>query len=366
MERNKKITKRAKGVLEIDNSDFAQSFNAHESGRTSIALAKNIASPKLASLFDGGEIIERDNKIQEELKQTKLIRKGKPVDLTPNQTRLTYILSSMLSSSTDEQGNTPKDIQDFVEWTEKVDKFGIEAFRQQPNAISRNLPLKVLAKVMYGRSTKEKIEAIRDEIEAIASTEQLQTLGKQKLEIKASVIQLDFSIKDLTTEDRGADFIRINFGTIFLWDINRRFAGLSPKLFEIWGKKGNQTELFSVLVSTLLSIIYFHQRAAIEARKRARADNLSDEEKEEAIRKALTYNERLTYIKSRITTDYDSTRQYRAKFKTDLKKAIESYKEIGLITDGYITKGAKGEEKAVFIINENYNKSPELPPQKNS
>ena len=46
------------------------------------------------------------------------------------------------------------------------------------------------------------------------------------------------------------------------------------------------------------------------------------------------------------------TIQYKAKFKTDINKVFDMLKTLGMITDGYLVKAPKGQDKAIFVISE--------------
>lgn len=338
------------------------------SNRTATALAKNIASPKMPDLFDGEEIAKRESRISTEKAMYRMERKGKPVFLSNKDTRLTYILSSSINIY-------EEDVRQLIEWTEKVERAGRmtkELSSQIPNPIARTFSLKEIAMKMYGRAKKEQIEEVRKAIKRLQEIEQVQILGKAKVKISAPILQKDFSFEDLTEEERGVDIERVIFGTIFLWNIQKRFAYLSPEIFKIWGSRGSgtETELFGTLFSTIISICHAHQQAATEARKRLKREfenvQMSGKEKKEKItydvKEALTYRESFEYIKSRISTDYTTTKQYRSKFKTDLKKAINALKEMGLITDGYFSKSKSDKgEMANFVINEQYKGQPQLP-----
>lgn len=331
------------------------------SHRAANALSKNIASPKIPTLFDGEEIAERENRIRKEQAMYKMERHGKPVYLSSNDIRLTCALSSSINIY-------DEDVREQIEWTEAVEEAGRMTAQLQscmPNPIARTIPLKEIAMLMYDRAKKEQIEKVRAGIRRLQEITQVQTLGKAEVKISAPLLQRDFSIEDLSKEERGLDYERVIFGRIFFWNMAKRFAYLSPKIFKIWGKRGSgtETELFGALISTILSICHAHQQAAIEARRRLKQEfkevQMSDKEKEEemnsAIKEALTYRERFAYLKDRVCTDYTTTKQYRSKFRTDLLKAIEALKNMGLITDGYFSKSKSAkDDMANFVINERY------------
>lgn len=349
--------KRKKAGEELVDFLYSGKQQGQNSGiRTATALAKSIASPKVLGLFDGEEIAERNTDIKESTKEILLTRKGKPVSLTPKQRQLTNILSDYLDR------DNGQDIQDFIGWTENVEEYGIAAAGEAPTPIARTIHLKDIVKDMYGRYDKEKILRLRKEMDALISTKQLMYLGKHKIKIEAAIISQDMVITDESTEERGLDYYRIFFGSVFLWNKNKRYGIRPDNLYIEWNKKGSilNTEIGSVLYSTIQAILWSYWRAADSARRavsdEAKKYNQTPEQRkqaeEERVLNALTYEENVTTIKNRLETDYESTKQYRAKFRVDINKVFDMLKVLGMITDGYLQKSQKGHEKAVFVISE--------------
>lgn len=336
---------------------FAKETQGYNSGvRIATALAKNIASPKILSLFDGEEIAERNLELSDDARQILLTRKGKPVSLTPKQRQLTNVLSDYLDR------DNGKDIQNFIAWTERVEEYGLKAAGEQPNPIARTIYLKDIVKDMYGRYDKEKILRLRKEMDALKDTTQVMVLGKQQLRVEASIIMRDISMADESLEEHGLDYYRIVYGSVFLWNKNKRFAIRPDNLYIEWNKKGSilNTEIGSVLYSTIQAILWPYWRAAdnariavaVNAKKNKLTPTQRRQEEAERVLNALTYEENVSTIKNRLETDYDSTRQYRAKFRTDLNKVFDMLKTLGMITDGYLVKAPKGQDKAIFVISE--------------
>ena len=69
----------------------------------------------------------------------------------------------------------------------------------------------------------------------------------------------------------------------------------------------------------------------------------------------MTYELNVASIKNRVTTDYDSKRSYKARFWIDLDNAIDGFKELDLISEAIVQRGARGQEKVTFILSESYN-----------
>lgn len=355
MKQNRQTTAGAgvKGVGFIFNKEAQR----HNSGvRTATALAKSIASPKILGLFDGEEIAERNLELTDNAKQILLTRKGKPVSLTPKQRQLVNILSDYLDR------DSGQDIQNFIGWSEKVEEYGLQAAGEAPAPIARTIHLKDIVKDMYGRSKKEQIVKLRKEMDALINTTQVMVLGKQQIRVEASIIMRDISIRDDSPEERGLDFYRIVYGSVFLWNKNKRFGVRPDNLYIEWNKKGSilNTEIGSVLYSTIQAILWSYWRAADKARiavaAEAKKNKLTPEQRKQAeaerVLNALSYEENVSTIKKRLETDYDSTKQYKAKFKTDINKVFDMLKTLGMITDGYLVKAPKGQDKAIFVISE--------------
>lgn len=354
-------------------ADTPKAHGKGGSGYTATALMKNYASPRDLTIFDGEEIAERELRIRTEITRYGMERRGKPVFLTPSDTKLSLYLSTCLNTH-------DPDIAEFIRWTERAEEFGLKEAGNAPNPIARTFSLRELAKAMYKRSKKAQIEQIREGLKRLRETEQTMHLGQKNVRIKSSLIMREYAVEDLSPEERGLDEERIVFGTIFLWNMKKRFAYISPKAWEVWGRRGSGTEnqLFSILFSTLHSLCFNHQLTAIKARKNLRIElnsdeykDLSKEEKnklyqervEDRVKEALTHKENISYLKSRIPTDYDSDRRYKSKFIKDFNAAIEALKEIGIITYGAIHKGKgkRGQDMAIFIFNECYKEQKELP-----
>ncbi len=305
---NNSLKKQLLGLAETPKA-----YSKGGSGYTTTALMKNYASPRDPSIFDGEEIGARELRIRTEIEQFGMERRGKPVFLTPNDTKLSLILSTCLNT------NDP-DIEEFIRWTERAEEFGIKQAGNPPNPIARNFSLKELAKTMHGRAKKPQIEQVREALKRLREIEQVIYLGKWKVKITASLIMREYALEDLSPEERGLDEERIVFGTIFLWNLKKRYAYISPKAWEVWGRRGSGTEnqLFSILFSTLHSLCFNHQLAAIQARKNLRAElnsddykNLSKEEKNkiyeerigERVKESVRHAEGVRVLKSRIPTD---------------------------------------------------------------
>ncbi len=91
---NNSLKKQLLGLAETPKA-----YSKGGSGYTTTALMKNYASPRDPSIFDGEEIGARELRIRTEIEQFGMERRGKPVFLTPNDTKLSLILSTCLNTN---------------------------------------------------------------------------------------------------------------------------------------------------------------------------------------------------------------------------------------------------------------------------
>ncbi len=335
------------------------------SGRIANTLSKAIAYERVPELFDSSAIRERDNELRDLDKlvasdEKRLInRKGKPVVLTTYQARILYALSWFISR------DPGQDVKDKI-----ANPY------QGGNKISRVVNITALSALLFGSVRETYKRALIRELFDLGGRYQVQIIGRSenhKRAIVAPFIEVDLGIIDLSPEKiDNADEVHITFGAAFFDGLDKRFTKVTPKLFEVWKKKGRGTELYSTLLSSIFAVYWSFRYAADRAERAIRynKDNkkLPPEELEalvaEARRKALSYELSFPSIKKRLITDYDSTRQYKAKFKRDLTKAIEGYKELGLITKGIVSQGTNGQGKVTLVLNDKYNFSEEVEPTK--
>lgn len=326
-------------------------------GRIANALSKMIASDRTPSLFDEKEITERDNELKDlrELKEIDIAlcveRGNKPIALTSIQSRIVHALSYAISQEID----TSEDVKDKIQ----------NAMRKG-SPIQRSVNITALSSLIFGSSRQRYKEIIIKEIFRLSKIRQVQIIGTgdNKVKLTAPLILVGRTMEDLSPEKRNnLDYIEVLFGSAFFYELTNRFTIITPKLFEVWGKKGRGTELFSVLLSSIFSVYWHYRQAAIKAEERVRRENkklkLTKDELNniiaEARRNAMTYELNVSSIKKRVRTDYDSQRSYKKRFYKDLEAAIEGFKELDLITEAVIQKGAKDQEKVLFILSESYN-----------
>lgn len=348
--------KRDKSYYLFSGKKGENALQSSNKGKISNTLSRAIASKREPELFDTPEITQRDTEVKKlndilcSDKEIGLDRKGKPVFLTSYQNRIIHALSYAISQDVEEE-----DVRGKIR-----DPF------KSGNPITRNLNITEITKLIFGSTRKRyKTIVIRNLIE-LSHIRQYQIIesGDRKVRLSAPLLQIGKMVEDLSPEKRdNLDAMEVTFGTAFFVDLDKRFAVITPKLFEVWSKGGRGTELFSVLLDTILSVYWQYKQAANKAEDRVKTDKqykgLSKAERDKEITKAkryaMTFELNIASIKSRVTTDYESTRQMKKKFWKDLKNSIDGFKELDLIEEAKISKGANGQDKVSFILSESYN-----------
>ena len=329
-------------------------------GKIGHQLTKAIASERLPELFDAPEITKRDMDANEWAsvlisdRSMGIDRKGKPVYLQGYQYRIIHALSYALSLQEEAEDIRAK----------------IEAPFKQGSTITRFVDVTSLSKLIFNSSRKRNKEAIIRELFALSHIRQYMVVeyNGHKVRLSVPLLNIGAAIEDLSTEKQDdLDRIEVTFGSVFFVGLKNRYAVLTPKVFDVWRKSGRGTELFSVLLDSLLAAYHGYMIAANEAEKRVKNEckgmgvSIAERDKEvrEARRKALTYELNVSTIKNRVTTDYDGNQNMKRKFWADLQNAIGGFKELGLIDEAKVSKGAKGQEKVYFVLSEDYQKPKE-------
>lgn len=320
-----------------------------DKGRVSVPLSGNISRKRDPSLFDGLEeklmISDKDNYID---------RKGRPIALTAKQIKILWGLSHWLSQSLDDE--------DFKGYAKNLE--ADPNWRGTP--IERTLNLQEFDKAYTspdGKTRPRQVEALREDLRSFNDSRQLLLLKKDKkiYRLVAPLITIEEELEDLTPDQgKNIDLMNIRFSPIFLYKIQKEYFVVNKDLFRLWGKKGNGTELFAILLNDLASKQpHYKQTAITRAHSTRRSDYKTKEEYltalETAKREGLTYTQNITTLLDRLTTDYSSRKQYRAKFWKDLDKVLSVFRdEMGLITESEIVLNASGEKALRVVFNENY------------
>lgn len=351
-----------------ENYDFSllrskQQALTGETGAISVALAQNIASKKVPSLF----LETRDKKLLElkAIDERRLVnREGKPTFLTRRQNKLVFALAMCLSQRKDEP--------EIREYVKKINE------GKQPNSrITLPISITELTKTVTtdGNARARQKEDVLEDLKALSEIKQVQTFGgysleeskeEGKLRFIASLINIPEQVEDFSEGRKlDADFVFIQFGSIFFYQLYNRYAIVKPKLFQMWGKAGSgtDTELFDILLSDLLAKYSGHRIAGIQAlatvkRKDYKTDESYYKARDKVLHGALTYSEYASTIQERVTTGYGDSREQKRRFYRDLDKAIVALKVYGLITGAKVVQTNKG-DRVDFTFNIDYDKQEE-------
>lgn len=351
-----------------ENYDFSllrskQQALTGETGAISVALAQNIASKKVPSLF----LETRDKKLLElkAIDERRLVnREGKPTFLTRRQNKLVFALAMCLYQRKDEP--------EIREYVKKINE------GKQPNSrITLPISITELTKTVTtdGNARARQKEDVLEDLKALSEIKQVQTFGgysleeskeEGKLRFIASLINIPEQVEDFSEGRKlDADFVFIQFGSIFFYQLYNRYAIVKPKLFQMWGKAGSgtDTELFDILLSDLLAKYSGHRIAGIQAlatvkRKDYKTDESYYKARNKVLHGALTYSEYTSTIQERVTTGYGDSREQKRRFYRDLDKAIVALKEYGLITGAKVVQTNKG-DRVDFTFNIDYDKQEE-------
>jgi hypothetical protein len=329
-----------------------------EQGIMSIALAKTIAQPKEPTLFDN---VETDTKLaqMQAIDNKHLInRAGEPTYLTQKQHKIVYALALFLSHNRDDE-----------EFRDYVNTINQRKATRRPYSFPISITELTKLVSTEGKAKAQQKEQVLADLRLLSEIKQVQTFevpDKQggMVRLTAPLIILKEQMEDLSPDKAlNADFVVVEFGSVFFSDIYNCFAVIKPQLFDIWGKTGSgtTTELFSVLLSDLLAKYRQYWVKAQKAsksikRSQYKTETEYNEAKEKVQTSALTYPQLATTIRSRVTRDYESTRKQRNDFKKDLQGAIQALITIGLITSATFVTTPNG-ERIDFVFNIDYDKS---------
>lgn len=319
-------------------------------GRITSVIAGAIGAPAFeTSAFAPTEQAERDKKILLKLKETDgnrfLNRENKYVMISAYEMRVVAALSYLISDQIDSE-----DVRDIISNPEKI------------KYVRRTFQLGDLAKVIHNKREQSARRKILDSLRELDGLLQAFPIGS-RIKLRPFFRIQDFDVINET--------VTIDLGLVFFVNLDRSFSYLTPQVFIAWGKKsgGRQTELYGRLQFHLLPIVTARKETffatANRLRKAIRYSKLKGDErkqfqqqKEEELAQAKEetahYEINVEHIKRRVSTDYDTTRKMRQKFVKDFNGAVEGYKEAGIILDGKLVKGKRGQQKAVFKLNLDY------------
>lgn len=269
------------------------------------------------------------------------------VDLSVYEMRVVAALSYLLSINGQIEA---EDVQDIIMHPDK-DKY-----------ITRTFQLGDLAKVIHDKRKDDFKLKIFDSLRELHSHFDVYRFNNKVRILPLIRVSFDVDLND------GRESVTVDFGLPFFLGVKSRFAYLTPQLFLAWGRNGRQNELYARLQFYLLNILtvrkesYFAQ--AEKLRKEARYSKLTGDERKqfqqqkeeeiEQLKASLMYHDvNVETIKRKVSTDYDD-RRIKAKFKQHFEAAVEGYKEAGILLDGELIKGKRGQQKAIFKLNLDY------------
>ena len=250
---------------------------------------------------------------------------------------------------------------------------------KQPNSrITLPISITELTKTVTpdGNARARQKEDVLEDLKALSEIKQVQTFGgysleeenkeEGKLRFVASLINITEQVEDVTDGRKlDADFVFIQFGSIFFYQLYNRYAIVKPSLFQMWGKRGNgtDTELFDILLADLLAKYSGHRIAGLQAVSALKKGKYKTEEayykaKNKVLKNALTYSEYVSTIQDRVTTGYGDSREQKRRFYRDLENAIKALKGYGLITEAKVVKTERG-DRVDFTFNLEYDKQDE-------
>ena len=333
---------------------------AEEQSKVSVAFVSTISQPKEPTLFD---TLENDTRLQQmqAIDSKHLVdRRGKPTYLTTTQTKTLVALGCMLSKHEEDE-----EFRTHVKKINRKERSKTEYFF--------TVSITELTKLVSAEGTarKREKEKVIGDIMTIAERYQAQKYeytdreGKE-VRLTAPLIMLRNRIEDLSPDkELNMDYIEVALSPIFYYEYFTKYAIIKPQLFKIWNKAGSgtTTELFYELLNDLLEKYNAHRIAALQAEEKIRKSKKYKTEEglykaiNKAQRAALTYREKSTTIRSRVSTDYESTRKQRADFRKHLEDAIRALKEYGLIREATYVTASTGEEAIDFVFNLDYHRN---------
>ena len=318
-------------------------------GRITSVITGSLGADALdVSIFAPKEQAERDRKVLLKLQETDgerfINRKNTPVAISAYDSRVVAALSHYISREIDVE-----DVKNIIENPDKK------------RTVTRTFLLGDLAKMIDGTRKREaKIKIYESIMKMDGYFQAFRTPTKIRVLPFLRVQQFDV---DLSVE--GRESVTIDFGAVFFYNIDRQFAYTTPQMFLAWRKNGRQTELYARLLFHLLYILTARKQSLfatisrianemkytkLKGEERKEFQQSKRDEMEQAREEAARYEINVDHIKKKCPTDYDD-RRTKGKFKKHFDAAVEGYKETGIILDGKLIKGKRGQQKAVFKLN---------------
>ena len=348
--------------------------HTEEKPRISAALTKNIASPKSLDMFASLNVSEKE--LLEMTEADKLYyvdRRGKAIALNPEQGKIITLISSYIPWQDPATKEKIGRITHKIEYAQ--DLKGDEDLLLDVNIFQ-------LSQDKNGNKKKASVIQCANQLKNITNIKQAQTYIVNGVKITSIFPLIEFARedyahysevrdtrgrreKDSSGEEEEKKVLikaKLRLSPLFLYQANRRFCPLYVRrLMDVW--KRNQTDIFWNILNDLQAKWSDYRTAAIKAVKETSKGNADLEKKNpgefykrirEAKKAALVYKASAATIRSRIPTDYETTRAQRQRFLPDLQKAISSLVEYGIITDETRVKNDKGTITVYFHYNPDF------------
>ena len=322
------------------------------------SLSREISKEQDPELF---EKIPIDKRIElEKSDKINLVnRQGKGIALTDYQYRIVLALNHYLTQSLNVE-----ELEEYLSSMEKDIK----------NAPGREEKINVaeFVKTYFsrdGRLRNRDLAKCCSEMRKIGEIRQVFTLEDKKRKYRFTTplftIEEEMEIEDKESSEDNISFhlANIRFSKLFFKNISKEYFPYNLEVIRLMGQKGSgaDTELFRMLFADIASKYpFYRQTAKTNEAKVRRADYKTKEEYLDAVEKAkkegLTYTQKLITLRNRIPVDYESTKQYRAKFRKDIERALSLLQdEIKVISSWSYSNNPDGDKMLSVVFNENYN-----------
>lgn len=342
------------GLQVLADKEWQTQADEADKARISNALNSNIALRKQPNLFDS--LSEEDrNKIQRADSAHYVDRRGKPLSLSVEDIQLIKALSTYIPFYS-------QDTKDYIKTIGTMDSEGRivktdESGTTKPLQVYISIPQ--LCKKIIGDTRTASLKKIENRLIRLSEIEQVQTFSvkggtytmtRTLINIQGKMYKHYSEVRSTKgrerkykteVEDKVLVAASVIYSPLFLYEASNKFCPIyTEKLFEVWRR--NKTELFSILLSDLESKWRQYYINSIKAERAAKKENngLKNKNREEynrlvekARQEALIYKSSTLTIRDRVTTDYETDRKQRSRFIPDLKRAISSLAEYGIITE---------------------------------
>lgn len=333
--------------------ELFQGVNQSQSPRIASALSNSIAARRQPDLFEGLQDEDRAN-IMVSDEAYYIDRRDKAMSLTREDIQLVTALSSCIDF----------DDPDVIENARLLGTINKEGKTHGYTPVEISVNVMQLSRVILGDANEAHLRKIEERLKRLAGIKQVQhfKIGKESYTVVRPLIFLNEQIyknysevrdnrgKVKNNSDKENKILigaRVVLSGLFIYEAMNKYCRIdAEKLFKVW--RGNKTELFAVLLSDLEGKWNQYYTNAISAEKRAAEEHKSLKAAQpskyyeliaEVKRKAFIYKSSTLTIRNRVVTDYETSRAQRARFISDLQKAINSLVEYGIITDkSHITK----------------------------